>query len=252
MSLSKTQSTETDIILNKANVALARSQRLVASWFPAPTAEEQRHTNVKSEEELQREEEEIFKAVPETLGIGAPLPSKASDGSWNRTELSSNDQLRRQLLGKNYKKVMAAKSNTTTGDGNVPGTLSDRLLSRPTGSTHVGGGQGQKQEESDDDEEDGRIAAVGNRAGRGKGRGNGNGRKRGLEGSTPTSTSTSPPGGGEDGSEGVAGSGDGAESTQQSEPASARTAPSGPKGRRKATSFLDEILADRSKKRKKR
>ncbi|PKX99922.1 hypothetical protein P168DRAFT_276769 [Aspergillus campestris IBT 28561] len=246
MALSKaqTQSTETDIILNKANVALARSQRLVASWFPAPTAEEQQHTNVKSEEELQREEEEIFKAVPETLGIGAPLPSKASDGSWNRTELSSNDQLRRQLLGKNYKKVMAAKTSTTNGDGGVPGTLSDRLLSRGTADK-----QGQQQE-SDDDEEDGRIAAVGNRAGRGKGRG----RKRGLEGSTPSttpSTSTSVPGGGEDG-EGVAGSGDGAESTQPSEPSSARPAPSGPKGRKKATSFLDEILADRSKKRKKR
>ena len=65
MSISKTQSQETDIILNKANVALARSQRLVASWLPAPSAEE-KTTNLKSEEELQREEEEIFKAVPET------------------------------------------------------------------------------------------------------------------------------------------------------------------------------------------
>lgn len=61
MSLSKT---ETDVILNKANVALARSQRLVASWLPPKTQEEQ--ANTKSEEELQREEDEVFTAVPET------------------------------------------------------------------------------------------------------------------------------------------------------------------------------------------
>lgn len=60
MSLSKN---EADVILNRANVALARSQRLVASWLPAPTEEE---SVTKSEEELQREEDEIFTAVPET------------------------------------------------------------------------------------------------------------------------------------------------------------------------------------------
>lgn len=55
---------ESDVILNRANVALARSQRLVASWLPAQTDDELAHT--KSEEELQREEDEIFTAVPET------------------------------------------------------------------------------------------------------------------------------------------------------------------------------------------
>lgn len=56
--------TESDIILNRANVALARSQRLVASWLPAQTEDEL--ANIKSEAELQREEDEIFTAVPET------------------------------------------------------------------------------------------------------------------------------------------------------------------------------------------
>lgn len=59
MSLSKTES---DVILNRANVALSRSQRLVASWLPQ--SDELSHT--KTEEELQREEDEIFTAVPET------------------------------------------------------------------------------------------------------------------------------------------------------------------------------------------
>lgn len=61
MSLSKT---DTDIILNKANIALARSQRLVASWLPSETTASQ--GNVKNDSEVQREEDEIFTAVPET------------------------------------------------------------------------------------------------------------------------------------------------------------------------------------------
>ena len=61
MSLSKSES---DVILNRANVALARSQRLVSSWLPAQTDDEL--TSAKTEEELQREEAEIFTTVPET------------------------------------------------------------------------------------------------------------------------------------------------------------------------------------------
>lgn len=62
MSLSKSES---DIILNRANVALSRSQRLVSSWLPAQTDEELASSS-KTDEELQREEDEIFTAVPET------------------------------------------------------------------------------------------------------------------------------------------------------------------------------------------
>lgn len=56
-------SSEADVIFNRANVALARSQRLIASWLPPKTADET--ANAKSEEELQKEEDEIFTAVPE-------------------------------------------------------------------------------------------------------------------------------------------------------------------------------------------
>ena len=54
---------EADIIFNKANVALAKSQRLIASWLPPRTAEEL--ANAKSEEEIEKEEEEMFAPVPE-------------------------------------------------------------------------------------------------------------------------------------------------------------------------------------------
>lgn len=58
-----TNTTEADIIFNKASVALARSQRLIASWLPPRTAEEL--ANAKSEEEIEREEQEMFSPVPE-------------------------------------------------------------------------------------------------------------------------------------------------------------------------------------------
>ena len=65
----------TDIILNRANVALARSQRLVASWLPPQTTEEQT-SNTKSEEELRKEEDEIFTAVPETYVLATLVSDK--------------------------------------------------------------------------------------------------------------------------------------------------------------------------------
>ncbi|GES60511.1 hypothetical protein ATEIFO6365_0002102200 [Aspergillus terreus] len=216
MSLSKS---ETDIILNKANVALARSQRLVASWLPPQTADELSHP--KTEEELQREEDEIFTAVPETLGVGAPLPTKAADGSWNRTELDSNDKLRKQLLGKNYKKVMAAKNTSTS-------TPVAGQAGKPKPGTGLAAA---REDEDEDDEDEGRTAVVGKR---------GQSRKR-KAASTPDTGETNTP----DVAEGA--DGDGGEAKQQI----AEPRPSGTKGKKKATSFLDEILAQRSKKRKK-
>lgn len=55
---------EADIIFNKANVALAKSQRLLASWLPPRKPEELQNT--KTEEELDREEQEVFVPMPET------------------------------------------------------------------------------------------------------------------------------------------------------------------------------------------
>ncbi|OCL13985.1 hypothetical protein AOQ84DRAFT_270621, partial [Glonium stellatum] len=92
------QPSEADIIFNRASVALAKSQRLIASWLPPKTHEEL--ANTKSEEELEKEEKDIFTPVPELLGVGAPLPKDVNDGSFKRRELSSNDKLLKQLLGK--------------------------------------------------------------------------------------------------------------------------------------------------------
>ncbi|GKZ21453.1 hypothetical protein AbraIFM66951_006152 [Aspergillus brasiliensis] len=226
-----TSKSETDIILNKANVALARSQRLVASWLPAPTADDQAHST-KTEEELQREEDEIFTAVPETLGVGAPLPTKAADGSWNRTELDSNDKLRKQLLGRNYQKVMAAKkASAAKGGSNDPSAAASTNPAKNV-------------EEEDSDEEEGRTAVIGKR------RAMPAKKRKAAEPQVQLESETV---GGEPGESKQAndigdGKEDRADQSDKQPGASSRPA----RGRKKGTSFLDEILAERSKKRKKR
>ncbi|KAJ5180730.1 hypothetical protein N7492_003940 [Penicillium capsulatum] len=208
MSLSKSES---DVILNRANVALARSQRLVASWLPAQADDEL--AAAKSEEELQREEEEIFTAVPETLGIGAPLPEKAADGSWNRTELSSNDKLRKQLLGKNYERIMKASQKHPAPVG---ASAAPTKTAPPVAGPDV-----------DEDDDEGRAALVG--------------KKRKLG-----STQAKKKGSAAEDNSGQDHAGSGAAPVVSAE--TPKQVPA--KSRKKATSYLDEILATRSKKRK--
>lgn len=153
--------------------------------------------------------------ISSRLGVGAPLPEKAADGSWNRTELSSNDKLRKQLLGRNYDKVMkAAAANKSTPQNAGPASA------KTASATPV------KSEESDDEEE-GRAAMVGKK----RKAGPAHAKKPIVAGNSRTSDKV-----------------DGDESVPTKE------APSKPpsKGRKKATSYLDELLAERSKKRKKR
>ncbi|KAB8258889.1 hypothetical protein BDV32DRAFT_125078 [Aspergillus pseudonomiae] len=230
MSLSKT---ETDVILNKANVALARSQRLVASWLPPKTQEEQ--ANTKSEEELQREEDEVFTAVPETLGVGAPLPSKAADGSWNRTELGSNDKLRRQLLGKNYKKIMSEKNAAAGRQLSNMGSSSGASSATNQSQTMAG----RAYDDDDEDEDEGRTALVGKKGSR----------KRKAE-SIPRTLDpiVADDDRGDQGDDG----GDGEDEASVKRGGTLSQQPYRLKGRRKATSFLDEILTERSRKRKKK
>lgn len=54
---------EAEIVLNRVNVALARNQRLIASWLPPPTAEEL--AAQKEHGEGIAPNDELFKPVPE-------------------------------------------------------------------------------------------------------------------------------------------------------------------------------------------
>ncbi|KAL4915179.1 hypothetical protein BDW62DRAFT_212908 [Aspergillus aurantiobrunneus] len=222
-----------DIILNKANIALARSQRLVASWLPAQNTTNEIY--VKSDSELQEKEDEIFTAVPETLGLGAPLPTKAADGSWNRIEIDSNDKLRKQLLGRNYKKVMTAKARQKTDAGSVSSVTKNPDPNR-TGNHQRSSGVGDVGDNDDDDVDDddeGRAASIGKKM---------SSRKRKAEGIAERPAQTQDANGK-------------LENEYSEGPNQEKTANSQqpkPKERKKATSFLDEILTERSKKRKKR
>ena len=55
---------DADIIQNKLNVLIANQQRLLSSWLPPRTADELK--NVKTQEEIEKEEEAIFTPVPTT------------------------------------------------------------------------------------------------------------------------------------------------------------------------------------------
>ncbi|KAL8809971.1 MAG: hypothetical protein Q9223_005069 [Gallowayella weberi] len=113
---------EANIIFNRANVALAKSQRLVASWLPPRTDDEVK--NAKTEEQIEKEEQKIFTPVPEVLGLGAKVPEDLKDGDLKRQKLSSNDVLRRQLLGKDHARLPNkgghAQGNQRTAGGPLP------------------------------------------------------------------------------------------------------------------------------------
>lgn len=171
------------------------------------------------------------------LGVGAPLPEKAADGSWNRTELSSNDALRKQLLGRNYDKFMKAKQAAAKGGVSA---LARKTAASGSGSAAAGD---DKDNEEEEEEEEGRVSMVGKK--RGRRREIGPASDAGA--SAPAAADATTAGNAEDAS-GKAGSG--TVETGATATATARPAPA--KGRKKATSYLDELLAERSKKRKKR
>jgi hypothetical protein len=53
---------EADIIFNRASLALAKSQRLIASWLPPKP---QQGATSKTEEELAAEDDQLFASTPE-------------------------------------------------------------------------------------------------------------------------------------------------------------------------------------------
>ncbi|KAL8723773.1 MAG: hypothetical protein Q9225_000068 [Loekoesia sp. 1 TL-2023] len=124
------QPSEADIIFNRANVTLARSKRLVASWLPPRTEDEMK--NAKTEEEIEKEEQELFTPMPELLGLGAKPPEDIKDGDLKRQKLSSNDVLRKQLLGKDYARAQDKESRRQGIHGGLGGILSAGSKSRPT------------------------------------------------------------------------------------------------------------------------
>ncbi|KAL8898567.1 MAG: hypothetical protein Q9207_006635 [Kuettlingeria erythrocarpa] len=137
------QPSEADIIFNRANVALAKSQRLVASWLSPRTPEEAK--TAKTEEEIEKEEQDLFAPVPELLGLGAKVPDDFNDGDLKRQKLTTNDLLRRQLLGKDHAKVQSKGAHRQAGQSDAGAAL-------PVGSKPRPASMKRKADESSDDE----------------------------------------------------------------------------------------------------
>ncbi|KAL9005128.1 MAG: hypothetical protein Q9188_002082 [Gyalolechia gomerana] len=147
------QPTEADILFNRANVALAKSQRLVASWLPPRTEEEIK--NARTEEEIEKEEQELFTPVPELLGLGAKPPEDVKDGDLKRQKLTSNDVLRRQLLGKDHARLYSKHHQRPGEQRGTTGIL-------PAGSKPQHASTIRKLEEESSGDEGGR-SSLGNR-----------------------------------------------------------------------------------------
>ncbi|KAF2453377.1 hypothetical protein BDY21DRAFT_356523 [Lineolata rhizophorae] len=103
MPLKQQKPSEADIVFNRASVTLARSKRLVASWLPPPTEDEL--NEAQKTDGMEAEESELLKGG-ELLGVGAkpPQSDEKFEGMTKHVgQLSANERLRRQLIGKNAK-----------------------------------------------------------------------------------------------------------------------------------------------------
>ncbi|GAB1741016.1 hypothetical protein NU219Hw_g6268t1 [Hortaea werneckii] len=138
---------EADVILNRTNVALARSQRLIQSWLPPKPSEESAAIQSPPAED----DEEDFKGLDETAGIGSKRKAEEEglpDGALRRKKLASNDKLLEQILGK---KAAQQKKKQDAGKNSIKASL-------PAKQTPAQPPKPQ-QPDSEEEEEEGRAAA---------------------------------------------------------------------------------------------
>jgi hypothetical protein len=138
---------QADIIFNRTNVALARSQRLIASWLPPkPQSEQQESTQAAADEE------EDFRGDSEIGGIGSLAQKDDSglpEGAFKRRNPGANDKLLDSLLGKKaanaHRKAQALAKSATAQFQEAPKPVVKEKPKRPA--------------DSDSEDEGGRAAA---------------------------------------------------------------------------------------------
>lgn len=221
---------DADVMLNRINVALARSQRLISSWAPPKPVEEQ-------DAGPQDEDEEYFKPMTETAGLGSNVSFDDEEvlaGTLHRKKLSaSNEKLLEQLIGKKAaqarNKSQEAGKSITSGKHAAPKPLIDR--SKPQ----------QKDTGSESEEEGGRAAVFKSR------------KRRKMDNLQPLTGASN----GEQSQDHI--EEDGAEEAVAPSSAKGKRAISASESdleekpvKRKTTSYLDEVLAQKAKKTKKK
>jgi len=138
---------QADIIFNRTNVALARSQRLIASWLPPkPQPEQQESTQAAADED------EDFRGDSEIGGIGSLAQKDDSglpEGAFKRRNPGANDKLLDSLLGKKaanaHRKAQALAKSATAQSQEAPKPVAKEKPKRPA--------------DSDSEDEGGRAAA---------------------------------------------------------------------------------------------
>jgi hypothetical protein len=139
---------QADIIFNRTNVALARSQRLIASWLPPkPESEQQESTKAAADED------DDFRGDSEIGGIGSMAQKDDSglpEGAFKRRNPGANDKLLDSLLGKKaanaHRKAQALAKSANAQSMEAPKPAVKEKPKRPA-------------EDSDSEEEGGRAAA---------------------------------------------------------------------------------------------
>ncbi|TKA23318.1 hypothetical protein B0A50_07526 [Salinomyces thailandicus] len=139
---------EADIIFNRTNVALARSQRLIESWLPAKLQAVQDTPGHGALEDNDNEED--LKGLDETVGLGSKRKAQDDglpEGALRRKKLASNERLLEQILGKK-----AAQARKKGDRGKQAGQEHAGAKPMPVSARNT------KQEVESDEEEGGRSA----------------------------------------------------------------------------------------------
>ncbi|KAH9871722.1 hypothetical protein J1614_005978 [Plenodomus biglobosus] len=238
-----------DVLINKLNLGLAKQKSLLASWMGTEPV-----SNATNETEEQFNDEDLKQDYAhDRLGVGSMPPKDVADGSFTRRIPSSNDKLLVQLLGAKKAKAHIA---------------AQREAARPNASAKAqryGKPAVAKKEESDEEEE-GRAATFKSkrakknadkkvvreidsddedeemRAKRLGASSNANGEEVPNKGSVDAPAESEPP----KEERGVESKAD----TKVTDAGEVKVAPR--KSKAKPKSFLDEILAERSKKKSKK
>lgn len=228
MSMSRdAQLAQADIILNRTNVALARSQRLIQSWLTAPTTGPTSETSTPGDV---NDDDEDFVGLDELGGLGSTRKADDEglpDGTFRRKKLASNEKLLEQLLGKKAAQERLKK---------VRGAISTAVGMGAHAATKTMPERGKVEVQSEDSEDEGGRAAAfkSKRPVRA-----GGGQRVGVEPADVGESAVA--------REGWAGTDAGQAAQTDEAEAEAEQRPT----KRKAGSYLDEMLSQKANKKKK-
>lgn len=229
------KSTDADLriaaMFNTSNVAMARSQKILQSWLP--TTSSQDDIRESSSNYTIGEDEDDFKELNEISGIGSNSANASDfpDKGALHTKLTSNDRLREQIMGKK-----AAQAHKKSKEMTVGRSMSAAKPQAPKLAVGAETARAKTVVEDTDDEGEGRAASFKSKRS--------NARKAPVEAAS------------QDENEAGAGAQDGEEDgmnfavTENSVPINTDKAAdeNSKPTKRKAASYLDELLAEKSRK----